>query len=139
PVAAPTLNGLGALVDGARTNGLDVTLDAAHGTVPTPVELAAYRIVQESLTNALKHACPGRVRVVIAQQDGSLTVSVTSPFGDRDGPRAPGSGAGLVGMQERAALLGGCFEAGPVEDPASANGKIWAVRATLPVTEGDRE
>ncbi|MEW2401403.1 histidine kinase [Streptomyces sp. NPDC046862] len=130
PVAAPTLDGLDALVEGARTNGLDVTLDAGHGTLPTPVELAAYRIVQESLTNALKHASPGRVTVALAQQDGSLTVRVTSPFGDRGGPRAPGSGAGLVGMQERTALLDGTFEAGPEDSP---DGKIWAVRATLPV------
>ncbi|MFJ8534754.1 sensor histidine kinase [Streptomyces sp. NPDC093591] len=140
PVAAPTLDGLDALVDGARTNGLDVTLDAACGTVPAPVELAAYRIVQESLTNALKHASPGPVGVAVAQRDGCLTVAVTSPFGgDREGPRAPGSGAGLVGMRERVALLGGDFEAGPVQDPDSVDGKIWAVRATLPVTEGDRE
>ena len=136
PVAAPTLDSLDALAEGARTNGLDVHLDTAHGTVPAPVELAAYRIVQESLTNALKHASPGRVTVALAQQDGSLTVTVASPFGDRDGPRAPGSGAGLVGMQERAALLGGRFEAGPEDSP---DGKIWVVRATLPVTEGDRE
>lgn len=139
PVAAPTLDGLGALVDGARTNGLDVTLEAAHGTVPAPVELAAYRIVQESLTNVLKHASPGRVTVELAQRDGCLTVAVTSPFGDCDGPRAPGSGAGLVGMRERVALLGGAFEAGPRPDPASVHGKIWTVRATLPLTEGDRE
>ncbi|MER5216351.1 histidine kinase [Streptomyces sp. NPDC002838] len=143
PAAAPTLDGLGALVEGARTNGLDVTLDADHGPLPAPVELAAYRIVQESLTNALKHAGPGRVTVTLAMgappmplrqwgRDGSLTVSVTSPYGDRDGPRAPGSGAGLVGMRERAALLDGRLEAGP-ED--SAEGKIWAVRATLPVTD----
>lgn len=133
PVAAPTLDGLGALVDGARANGLDVGLDLDHGPLPTPVELAAYRIVQESLTNALKHACPGRVTVALARRDGSLTVVVTSPYGNRDGPRAPGSGAGLVGMRERAALLGGTFEAGP-------DGALWAVRATLPVTdvaEGD--
>lgn len=133
PVAAPTLDGLGSLVDGARANGLDVGLDLDHGPLPTPVELAAYRIVQESLTNALKHACPGRVSVALAQRDGSLTVVVTSPYGHRDGPRAPGSGAGLVGMRERAALLGGTFEAGP-------DGALWAVRATLPVTdvaEGD--
>ncbi|QCD58267.1 sensor histidine kinase [Streptomyces hawaiiensis] len=136
PVAAPTLDGLGALVDGARTNGLDVVLDATHGTVPTPVELAAYRIVQESLTNALKHAGPGRVTVSLAQPDGVLSVAVTSPYGDRDGPRAPGSGAGLVGMRERAALLDGTFEAGPEDSP---DGKIWAVRATLPVTEGEPE
>ncbi|NNN33564.1 two-component sensor histidine kinase [Streptomyces sp. S3(2020)] len=133
PVAAPTLDGLGSLVDGARANGLDVGLDLDHGPLPTPVELAAYRIVQESLTNALKHACPGRVTVALAQRDGSLAVLVTSPYGHRDGPRAPGSGAGLVGMRERAALLGGTFEAGP-------DGALWAVRAVLPVTdvtEGD--
>ncbi|WP_260609123.1 sensor histidine kinase [Streptomyces sp. WAC 01325] len=134
PVAAPTLDGLDALAEGARTNGLDVHLDSAPGTVPAPVELAAYRIVQESLTNALKHASPGRVTVALAQRDGCLTVAVTSPFGDRDGPRAPGSGAGLVGMRERVALLGGEFEAGP---EGSADGKMWVVRARLPLTEGD--
>ncbi|MFE5817000.1 sensor histidine kinase [Streptomyces sp. NPDC056479] len=137
PVAAPTLDGLDALVEGARTNGLDVHLDADHGTVPTPVELAAYRIVQESLTNALKHAGPGRVTVSLARRNGSLTVSVTSPYGDRDGPRAPGSGAGLVGMRERVALLDGIFEAGPEDSP---DGKVWSVRAALPVNntaEGD--
>ncbi|MGW6547090.1 sensor histidine kinase [Streptomyces massasporeus] len=137
PVAAPTLDGLGALVDSARTNGLEVTLEAEQGKVPAPVELAAYRIVQESLTNALKHAGPGRVDVSLGRRDGVLTVRVTSPYGDRDGPSAPGSGAGLVGMRERAALLDGTFEAGPEDSP---DGKIWAVRATLPVhdtVEGD--
>ncbi|MEU9911301.1 histidine kinase [Streptomyces sp. NPDC051001] len=138
PTAVPTLDGLTVLVDDARANGLDVTLEAEHGpTLPAPVELAAYRIVQESLTNALKHACTGQVTVLLRQADGSLAIAVTSPYGDRDGPSAPGSGAGLVGMRERAALLGGTFEAGP---ESSANGKIWAVRATLPVadvTEGD--
>ncbi|MGC9540809.1 sensor histidine kinase [Streptomyces sp. UG1] len=137
PSAVPTLDGLAALVEGARANGLDVHLDTDHGTVPAPVELAAYRIVQESLTNALKHASPGRVTVALAQRDGSLAVAVTSPFGDRDGPRAPGSGAGLVGMRERVALLSGTFEAGPADDPVAPDGKIWVVRATLPLTGGD--
>jgi signal transduction histidine kinase len=135
PSVAPTLDGLGSLVDGARTNGLDVILDADHGgALPAPVELAAYRIVQESLTNALKHACPGRVTVALRQADGSLGIVVTSPYGDRDRPRAPGSGAGLVGMRERVALLGGTFEAGP---GSVAHGRIWSVRATLPVSEGE--
>lgn len=137
PSAVPTLDGLCVLVDDARTNGLDVTLETEHDDqLPAPVELAAYRIVQESLTNALKHASPGRVTVVLRQADGSLAVAVTSPYGDRDGPGAPGSGAGLVGMRERAALLGGTFESGP---ESAATGKIWAVRATLPVVvaEGD--
>lgn len=130
PAAAPTLDSLGHLVDGARTNGLDVTLDTDHGALPAPVELAAYRIVQESLTNALKHASPGRVTVALVHRDGSLSIAVTSPYVDHDSPRAPGSGAGLVGMRERVALLGGSFAAGP-------DGARWAVRATLPLTEGE--
>ncbi|MFJ3302859.1 sensor histidine kinase [Streptomyces sp. NPDC086549] len=132
PSATPTLDGLTTLVDGARANGLDVTLDTDHGRVPAPVELAAYRIVQEALTNALKHACPGRVTVRLAQRDGTLDLRVTSPYGHRDAPRAPGSGTGLIGMRERATLLGGRFDAGPEDG-------LWAVRATLPVTEGDPE
>ncbi|MGW3986037.1 sensor histidine kinase [Streptomyces sp. NPDC004830] len=134
PAAAPTLDGLGALVEAARTNGLDVHLDAAPGAVPAPVELAAYRIVQESLTNALKHAGPGRVAVRLTRRDGSLAITVTSPYGDRQVPGAPGSGAGLVGMRERAALLDGTFEAGPETSP---EGKVWVVRAALPVVEGE--
>ncbi|MCW7945410.1 chitinase [Streptomyces hygroscopicus] len=126
--AVPTLDGLGALVEQARTNGLDITLDAEYAGVPAPVELAAYRIVQESLTNALKHAGAGRVTVTLGQRDGVLDVRVTSPYGDRGGPRAPGSGAGLVGMRERTALLGGTFDAGP-------DGPLWTVCAALPVHE----
>ncbi len=61
-----------------------------------------------------------------------LEIRVTSPYGDRAGPRAPGSGAGLVGMRERAALLDGSFEAGPEDGP---EGKRWVVRAALPVTD----
>ncbi|MFB9464830.1 sensor histidine kinase [Streptomyces cinereospinus] len=137
PAAAPTLEGLGALVDTARANGLDVALVAEHGTgLPAPVELAAYRIVQESLTNALKHAGPGRVQVALRHRDGSLDITVTSPYGDRDGPRAPGSGAGLIGMRERAALLDGSFAAGPEDTPG---GRVWAVRTTLPLIEGVTE
>ncbi|PNG22847.1 sensor histidine kinase [Streptomyces cahuitamycinicus] len=131
PSVAPTLDGLGSLVDGARANGLDVTLDAERSEVPAPVELAAYRIVQESLTNALKHAAPGPVTVSLARRDGSLVVSVRSPCGGRDAPRAPGSGAGLVGMRERVALLDGTFEAAPEDSP---EGRIWMVRAILPVS-----
>ncbi|WP_246095471.1 sensor histidine kinase [Streptomyces roseicoloratus] len=141
PAAAPTLAGLEALVAQARTHGgssgLEFTLEDRHGEdgapLPAPVELAAYRIVQESLTNALKHAAPGVVGVFLAREARSLTVRVTSPVGDRPGPRAPGSGAGLVGMRERVALLGGEFEAGPVPDGDGS--KRWQVRAVLPAEE----
>ncbi|APY86331.1 two-component sensor histidine kinase [Streptomyces alfalfae] len=138
PAAAPTLDGLAALVAGARANGLDVTLDDSRPPqgpkLPAPVELAAYRIVQESLTNALKHASPGRVAVTLTQEPRALTVRVSSPYGDPSGPRAPGSGAGLVGMRERTELLGGAFEAGPENSP---DGTVWSVFATLPVDPAD--
>jgi signal transduction histidine kinase len=136
PVAAPTLDGLGALVEQSRTNGLDVALTVGDGVggLPAPIELAAYRIVQESLTNALKHASHGTASVAVHRTDGALTVWVTSPYGVLDGPRAPGSGAGLIGMRERTALLHGTFEAGPESGP---DGKIWQVRAELPVDPAD--
>lgn len=148
PAAAPTLAGLAALVEQARTNGtpsgLTFTLDDARDeavALPAPVELAAYRIVQESLTNALKHAEAGEVRVTVALDDAErvLDVRVRSPFGRRPGPRAPGSGAGLVGMEERVALLGGGFEAGPAERPDGGAGEVWIVRATLPLLVDDKE
>ncbi|WP_455354219.1 sensor histidine kinase [Streptomyces sp. SYSU K217416] len=159
--AAPRLDGLGALVEQARTNGsasgLRFVLAAGHDgsdgrpgldgrdrldrldgfpsrdALPAPVEMAAYRIVQESLTNAIKHAVPGEVSVALTRSNGALTVRVSSPYGDRPGPRAPGSGAGLVGMRERVALLGGEFEAGPVS--AADGTRIWQVRAVLPAEE----
>ncbi|MER5491183.1 histidine kinase [Streptomyces sp. NPDC002490] len=140
PSAAPTLDGLEALVATARTNGLEVSLVDDRPTdglrLPAPVELAAYRIVQESLTNALKHAAPGAVTVELHQggRPPELTVTVTSPHGDRDGPRAPGSGAGLVGMRERATLLHGAFEAGPEPLPDAPGGRpMWRVHASLPI------
>ncbi|MEV6393344.1 histidine kinase [Streptomyces sp. NPDC051907] len=146
PAAAPTLAGVDALLAQARTNGagsgLEFTLEDAREEglqLPAPVEMAAYRIVQESLTNALKHAAPGVVAVALEQDERTLRVRIASAYGDghgeRPGPRAPGSGAGLIGMRERVALLEGTFEAGPV---GAADGtKIWQVRAELPVEEGN--
>ncbi|UYQ64422.1 sensor histidine kinase [Streptomyces peucetius] len=147
PAAAPTLAGLDALVAQAGTNGaasgLTFVLHDERDTgtrLPAPVELAAYRVVQESLTNAIKHAEAGDVRVEVSGgAGGALRVTVTSPFGRRPGPRAPGSGAGLVGMEERVALLDGRFEAGPAPDPAGGHAKIWRVRAVLPVADDDKE
>ncbi|PZT76698.1 MULTISPECIES: sensor histidine kinase [unclassified Streptomyces] len=134
PTGSPTLGSLDALIEqhraAAAAGGLSCVLEdtrAAGEPLPAPVELAAYRIVQESLTNALKHAAPGRVAVRLARAADVLTVEVTSALGDRPGPRAPGSGAGLVGMRERVALLGGEFAAGPRDG-------IWRVRAALPVS-----
>ncbi|GAA1704906.1 sensor histidine kinase [Streptomyces yatensis] len=138
PAAISTLDALDTLLEQARANarpgGQDIVLcderPAGADPLPAPVELAAYRIVQESLTNALKHAAPGRVDVTLAHRaDGPLEVSVISPYGDRSGPRAPGSGTGLIGMRERVNLLGGTLDAGPVTGP---RGMVWQVRAALP-------
>ncbi|MET7445827.1 histidine kinase [Streptomyces sp. NPDC005508] len=140
PGAAPTLASLDALVGQAGANsassGLTVTLEDGReepGPLPAPVELAAYRIVQESLTNALKHAAPGPVTVRLEHSGEVLTVEVSSVLGERPGPRAPGSGAGLVGMRERVALLGATIGAGP--EPRGDGTEIWLVRAELPVEE----
>ncbi|GGZ92170.1 sensor histidine kinase [Streptomyces echinoruber] len=116
--------------DGHLGTGPDARPGSGRDRVPAPVELAAYRIVQESLTNALKHAAEGPVRVVLERADGALHLRVTSPYGPNGGPRAPGSGAGLTGMRERAALLGGSFRAGPEDG-------LWTVRATLPLGGGE--
>ncbi|WP_329063349.1 sensor histidine kinase [Streptomyces sp. NBC_01429] len=144
PAPAPSLAALDALLEQARTNGassgLGFTLDDGRGratALPAPVELAAYRIVQESLTNALKHAAPGTVDIGLRCSEGILTVRVASPYGARPGPRAPGSGAGLVGMRERAALLDGVFEAGPVT-VGDTGREVWVVRAELPVSRNHR-
>ncbi|WP_030332284.1 sensor histidine kinase [Streptomyces sp. NRRL B-1381] len=142
PVAAPTLAALDALIEQTNANGASGGLVCVlqdrrapdAGALPTPVELAAYRIVQESLTNALKHAAPGPVVVRLGRSGELLTVEVTSAVGSRAGPTAPGSGAGLVGMRERAALLGGTFGAG-AEPGGGGGAKIWRVRAELPVRE----
>ncbi|MFI0814358.1 sensor histidine kinase [Streptomyces sp. NPDC021098] len=148
PAPAPTLGALDALLERARgtsprTGGQDFVLyderPAGSAPLPAPVELAAYRIVQESLTNALKHAAPGRVDVTLTHPadgaDGALEVSVTSPYGDdRPTPRVPGTGTGLIGMRERVTLLGGTLDAGPVPGPS---GTVWRVRAALPL--GDHQ
>lgn len=76
----------------------------------------AYRIVQESLTNVIRHAGPAHCRVVVEADDAALTVTVTDDGGPGSGQAAPpGSGNGLAGMRERVAMYGGTFHAGPRE------------------------
>jgi signal transduction histidine kinase len=122
-----TLTGVAPLVEGA---GPQVSL-AVEGPVrplPAAVEAAAYRIVQESLTNALKHAPGAAVRVLVRYTERALEVCVEDD--GATGPRQvrPG-GHGLVGVRERAALFDGRVAAGPRDD-----GPGWRVRAELPVT-----
>lgn len=110
----------------ARRSGLAVAV-SVRGTpadLPTSVDLAAYRIVQESLTNALKHGGGGRVTVEVAYQPSTVDIAVSSSTG-MSGSRTDGAGAGVIGMQERAELLGGSLSAGPRDGG-------WLVSARLP-------
>jgi signal transduction histidine kinase len=133
-VPQPTLAELGELVDRMRTAGLAVELRVVglDEALPPGVELSAYRIVQEALTNALKHAGPGTRTVVLLDRDrDGLRVTVTDDGrGRRDGrvpPRAGRPGRGLIGIRERAGLHGGAVRAGP------GPGGGYEVRATIPV------
>lgn len=130
PDPADEIADLTAMVDRFRAAGLPVTATDLDTDVPGPVALAMRRIVGEALTNALRHA-PGTLRVCleVRRTGGAVEIEVLD-----DGPRgaAPeaethGSGRGLVGIRERAAILGGSAEAGP------RPGGGWRVAVTLPV------
>ncbi|MFJ6573820.1 sensor histidine kinase [Streptomyces sp. NPDC091292] len=126
---APRLGELPELVDRVRATGLRLTVhaDTEDREVPHLVELAAYRIVQEALTNVIKHAAARHAAVSVTLAGDRLAVEVID---DGHPPAAPPGGAhgyGLVGMRERAAALGGTVEAGP----RAAGG--WRVFASLPV------
>ncbi|MBB4689985.1 sensor histidine kinase [Paractinoplanes abujensis] len=112
-----------ALAERVRRTGLDVrvTTTGARRPLPIAVDMAAYRIVQESLTNAVKHG-GDTVTLGITYGPGVLTVTVSNPVGVSS---PDGSGAGLIGMRERASLLGGTFDAG------AADG-VFLVRVSLP-------
>ncbi|WP_344864783.1 sensor histidine kinase [Planomonospora alba] len=117
------------LVERARESGLEVRLrvDGAPRELPAPVDLAGYRILQEALTNALKHG--GRTaEAVISYRPGEVVLTVDNPA-DGTAPGLPGAGAGLIGMGERAALVGGRVDAGPHA------GAGWRVHAVLPTEE----
>lgn len=136
----PGLAELPALVATAQRAGVPVTLDTpgvplerSSGTpvwsdiVPEPVGLAAYRIAQEALANAARHAPGGPVTVLVGAEPDRLVLTVgNGPPSTGTGPAQAGTGHGLMGMRERAALLGGTLSAGP-ED-----GGGYRVVAVLP-------
>ncbi|MGV9303323.1 sensor histidine kinase [Nonomuraea sp. NPDC003727] len=129
-VPQPSLARLEELVEQVRVAGLDVKLDVRGAPVPLSagLELSAYRIIQEALTNTLKHAGPTRVLVAVAHRRGELALEVTDegPAPGHEPPERRGLGQGLIGMRERVALFDGRLEARPVP------GGGFTVRATLP-------
>jgi signal transduction histidine kinase len=130
---APGLGDLQGLVGSIARQGLLVTLRAGElGEVPAAVSLAGYRVVQEALTNVVKHADGSRVTVEVGASGGAVLVTVED-YADQAAsqaqaghPRPPG-GVGLVGMRERVAGFGGELSAGPAGDHPG-----WRVRARIP-------
>jgi signal transduction histidine kinase len=128
----PSLDRLGALIARSRDAGLDVELrvEGRAGPLAPGVDLTAFRLVQEGLTNALKHGGRGHAQVVLRWSADVLEVEVANRI--TDGPAAhglAGGGQGLVGMRERVALCGGELRAGPI-------GRGFVVRARLPRERG---
>ncbi|MEK9522972.1 sensor histidine kinase [Streptomyces sp. NPDC087908] len=116
----PTLATLGALIEESREAGADVVLDTTvdePSTVPAATGRTVYRIAQEGLTNARKHAPGTTVTVTVRGRPGEgLTVDIHNPAPDGPVPPVPGSGQGLIGLTERAVLAGGRMEHGPAPD-----------------------
>lgn len=126
----PTLAALDTLVAESREAGMKVTLDTRvtdPAAVPASVGRTAYRIAQEGLTNARKHAPGTEVTVTVTGGPGEgLVMTVRNPAPDGEVPHVPGSGQGLIGLTERATLAGGRLEHGVDADGA------FRVRAWLP-------
>jgi signal transduction histidine kinase len=122
----PSLDHLDSLVAHVREAGLPVELhvEGLRETLPAGVDISAYRIVQEALTNALRHAGPARARVIVRYGEGEVELEVSDDGGGS--PQTNANGHGLVGMRERVALYGGELNAGLREEGG------YAVRARLP-------
>ncbi|OIJ66992.1 two-component sensor histidine kinase [Streptomyces mangrovisoli] len=121
----PTLAEADRLLESARISGarVDAEVTGPVGSVPGPVSREGYRILQEALTNVIRHAGPVPVRVRVDVTDTVVALEVRNPLAA--GASAPGGGSGLRGMRERAALLGGRAHTGP-------EGHEWRVRVELP-------
>ena len=135
---APGLADLSALVSQVRDAGLQVwiNVEGQRGSVPPGVDLSAYRVIQEALTNVIKHAGSAAATVTIRYRDDSVTVEIANqapaaPAARIAAPRT-GSGHGIIGMRERVAVFGGEFSAGPRPDGG------FLVRACFPLAAAAR-
>lgn len=132
---APGVEEIGQLVESTRASGATITVRGVEELpeVPSAVGIAAYRLVQEALSNALRHGPGARVDVVAGIDDGAagrrlrIDVVNTAPAGDS--AASPGAGLGLHGIRERVGAVGGSVEAGPTDVGG------FAVRASLPLDE----
>ena len=124
----PGLSAVGELIEQVRAGGLPVALheQGPRAALPAGLDLSAYRIVQEALTNVLKHAAGAPTDVLVQYGDTELLLEVASDNGTTAGARGDGNGHGLAGMRERARIYGGTLEAG-------REGSRFVVRARLPI------
>jgi signal transduction histidine kinase len=133
PPRAPAagLHQLDTLVERSAGTGLkvDVEIEGEQRPLPASVDLAAYRIVQESLTNVARHANAKAASVHLTYRDSGLTVQIDDDGRGNVTAARPQGGNGIVGMRERAAALGGRLQVGP------RPGGGYRVRATLPLEE----
>jgi signal transduction histidine kinase len=134
-VPQPGLADLGTLLESARSGGVTVTATSSGDPVPMPegVDLSAYRIVQEALSNAMRHAPGSQVSVRLTYRPDDLAREVRNDRGPGPAGQATAGtghgGHGIVGMRERAAMLGGSLQAGPTGDGG------FVVMAVLPVSQ----
>ena len=128
----PSLARLPWLLDQLERAGLpvDLTIEGEPWVLPATVELNAYRIIQEALTNSLKHAGPTRAQVTLAYEADAVRVEVRDEGGRDVRQRVSTPGYGLISMEQRAAMLGGELVVGPRAE------RGFAVSARLPVTGG---
>ena len=124
----PGISHLPDLVEGVRRSGVLVTLEVTPEQVPQGVSTTVYRVVQEGLTNVVRHSEAQAASVAVRREGRALVTLVCSTGRARPTP-APGSGRGLVGLRERLAVFGGTIESG-----ATADG--WRLEARIPVAEG---
>ncbi|NUW42111.1 hypothetical protein HT134_18460 [Nonomuraea rhodomycinica] len=124
----PGLDRLDGLVERVRAAGtpVEVTLRLPEGPLPAGVELAAYRVVQEALTNTMKHAAGAAAAVTVGHRGGRLEIEVTDTGGTPGTQSRTGNGRGLIGLRERVALYGGSLEAAPLP------GGGFRLRAEIP-------
>ena len=126
----PGLDQLDSLIKRVREAGIPVSVEASPppGPLPPGVELAAYRVVQEALTNTIKHAAGAAASVTIGHNGDWLEIEVTDTGGRQATRAVDGQGRGLIGLRERLALYDGTLEAGP------RSGGGYQIKARLPWT-----
>ncbi|PWI20208.1 two-component sensor histidine kinase [Streptomyces sp. Act143] len=135
---APGLDRLPELVAQAASAGLTVAVEGAPPELPPGTDLAAFRIVQEALTNVVRHSGSRHARVHVDAGDGTTLRLRIDDDGPATGAEAGGSGNGLAGMRERAAALGGTIEAGPRPDGGYRVLAVLPLRARAEAREDDR-